>query len=433
MNLLKSLKVRFLNFIIKLLLRFYAINFLVFIYSILLIKKNKRKKKKTLLALIPNKFRGDLEILSNGEKFSIIALEEEWLLTLFNFFYPLKVKPKNLYNRENHTLKFQNKYIDFLKIFLKSFYKKNRVSAVITADVRYVNTIDFCSISKRLNVPWIVLHRENLYACDSVFTFAKARHKRFNNFTGNRIIVHNEATKSMFVSSGFVSQRKVSVAGCLRMDKWTSYTSNKLVKNQKRKKVTLFSFVLWRHTPYPDEIFTKTHEKFIEFAIKNPTITFIIRPKPIFLEKTDWLKKVTLCNKNVTARNTLPNNLIIDSTTNTHNLIKDSIFVVGLNSTVLLEAAITNIPVIIPYFDRIRKKSYNNKIYFFDYLDCFDLPRNENEMFKIFKHRMQHPQVNKYIQNRRKILFEKYVSKFNVNSLKLYEDIIFNEINVMKV
>ena len=431
MNLIKSIKIKLLKIIIRLLLDLSQVNLIVSIFSILLIKQKKNKDCKTLLALIPSKFRGDLKILSEKKKFSVIELEEEWLIIFMDYFYPLEVKPKNLYNNEQKTLKFQKKYHIFLKSFLKKFFLKNEISAVITADVRYTNTIDFCTISSKLRVPWIVLHRENLYACQSVFNFAKARHSRFKNFTGDRIIVHNLATKKMFVNSGFVSGQKVDVAGCLRMDKWKKYLSNKQ-KRVSKKKITLFSYVLWRHTPYPEKIFSKTHEMFIKFANENPDIRCVIRPKEIFLEKTDWQEKIDRCNYRITDRKYFPNNLVIDSKTDTHQLIKESIFVVGLNSTVLLEAAIANIPVIIPYFDEIRKTEYNSKIYFFDSLDCFDLPKNEYEMFKMFEYRINNSQINKKIENKRKFLFEKYVSKFNVNSLKIYSQLINKEINQIK-
>lgn len=171
---------------------------------------------------------------------------------------------------------------------------------------------------------------------------------------------------------------------------------------------------------------------FIKFANENPDIRCVIRPKEIFLEKTDWQEKIDRCNYRITDRKYFPNNLVIDSKTDTHQLIKESIFVVGLNSTVLLEAAIANIPVIIPYFDEIRKTEYNSKIYFFDSLDCFDLPKNEYEMFKMFEYRINNSQINKKIENKRKFLFEKYVSKFNVNSLKIYSQLINKEINQIK-
>lgn len=407
------------------------------------IKNFKGREKKLILVLLPEKFIGDLRFIEDSRQYLIIKFNER-ILNLVNLYYKEKVESDHIYNSSKDIIEKQNILHEILSSAFSFLFRFCKIDAVFTSDFRYRYTIDICMVlQKKFSVPWIVLHRENMYANQMIYQSALGRYKKFGKFFGTKIFVHNEVTKKLLIQSGFASIRQIKVLGCIRMDEL--FKINK--KKYRKKNIILFSFKkrtkvlkdfkdteinklveLYNDTIYPDEIFDTSHTEFIRLAKQYPEIKFVIRTKKMFMKSNFWNKNLTRSFNNVNGSSKLKN-LIIDHDTNLYDLLKESYFVIGMDTSAILEASIINIPVIVPYFNCIRKKKYNKIINFHNYFDCFDTPENKKELIKIMRSRIKNLSMSQRVCKKRKKLFEKYFYKFDCNHLKRYIDAINAEID----
>ena len=419
-----------------------AISLFIFV-SLQKIKNIRGRKRKLILVLLPEKFIEDLRFIEDSNQYLIIKFSER-ILNFINLYYKEKVESDHIYNSSESIVDKQNILHEILRASFSFLFKFYKIDAVFTSDFRYRYTIDICIVlQKKFSVPWIVLHRENMYANQMIYKSALGRYKKFGKFFGTKIFVHNEVTKKLLTQSGFASMSQIKVLGCIRMDELFKLNKRKYEK----KNIILFSFKkrtkvyqdfkdpeinqlvkLYNNTIYPDEIFDTTHTEFIKLAKEYPKIDFIIRTKKMFMKSNFWQKNLKRSFKNVNGSSNLKN-LIIDYDTNLYDLLKESYFVIGMDTSAILEASIINLPVIIPYFNCIKNKKYNKILNFYDYFDCFDTPANKMDLIMIMKSRIKDFSSSQRVYKKRKKLFEKYFYKFDCNHLKRYIDAINAEID----
>ena len=406
-----------------------------------IIKDNnsRAKKKYNLLMLSFEKFRGDLTILGKRNDLQIYKISNLWLSRLYRVFYGVYIKrtqitPKKLFNNETcPTLKKkQKKYHHFLKILLKELKISFQFDCIISADIKYISDIDLGLVSEKIGLPYIVFHRENLFACKSIYDLVLKRWSKWKEFKGSKIIVHNNVTKKLFLESGFVSEKnekKIEVGGCLRMDYLIK--KSKEIKRKKENSIVFFSFGKQSYNSnWPNSIFKTAHEEIVKFAKNNPTTKVYIKPKSrVFLKNNLWKDAFYRSTNKISNDLSEIKNLVISPYLDSTKLILDSNFVVALNSTVILEASIIGKPVIIPYFQGLRNKKHRDSIYFFSFLDCFDTPKNSKEFYENMTFRLKNSQIKRHITNKRKKLYNKYLHSHTDNISNNYFKIIKSVVN----
>lgn len=421
----------------KILLDVNLSKLVIFIIKNFLIKKQKRtvleNKQINILFLTIEKFRKDHELLSKDNRINSSTISEVWLNIFFKIYYGKEkiervMRKSYSVNPPSFYLRKREKYHLFLDKVIKSLIKEYKLDFIVSADVRYYSNVDWGMVAEKNNIKWIVFHRENLYACKEIYEKVKKRHMHWKNFPGSKIFVHNKLTKNMFLESSFIrDKKKIKVIGCKRMDNlYKKIKDNNF--STTRDSVTLFSFRP-KCTRFPESVFDETHKKVVLFAIENPKINVVIKPKIEIIKKTDWYDSFFKCLKGISVDLKSIKNLSISPFADPHELIMRSLFTVGLNSSVVLESAITGIPVIIPYFNEMRTRKYKNKIYFRDYLDCFDTPKSSDEFMKIMYLRLKKRNISKKIQNRRVEIFENYMGKFDGLNTERY----ISELSLLKI
>ena len=75
-------------------------------------------------------------------------------------------------------------------------------------------------------------------------------------------------------------------------------------------------------------------------------------------------------------------NLIIDNIENFHDRLKNISICCGIQSTALLEASVTGMPVILVLFKRFTRSNFFNEFSLRHKLDLFDSVYSENELEK---------------------------------------------------
>ncbi len=420
--------------------------------------------KPTILTLNSHRFRGDLEILANSNKFRLLKVPFDWQCYILALFNTSEVKKKYglevYFNpRDNKKLiKIQYKSRKLLKIILSSLYTRLKVDCVMGAAVHYGQDYEWGMASDEIGVPYIVLHRENIFLSSpkSAEWFSNLLKQR-NGFKGRHIIVHNEIARDVFVDSGYIASNNISALGSLRMDKYVakvkSYNNVHYNKSSHiRKKVTFFSFYhgvgleglmpQWSDNQNHGfvRLFEHVHVSMARFAMQMRDVDFVIKPK----WGGSWITKIeTVLKENNIDVNKIENlsilpvaSLKMNETqkvpdTNAHNLIFESDVVCAFQSTTMLEAAIhADKKVIIPYFDEAKYPEYEGYLQFKDYYYLFDVAHSVDELEKLIIEGLEKPKrVDKDLLRKRYELFEMHVSSMEGDALDKYVNVINQVIN----
>ena len=402
----------------------------------------------TILAINPDRFFGDLTVLSNSKCFRVLKLPFKWQVKLLAIFWPSNINEltrfANFYNPgdNKHLIEVQVQLRTFLRKFLVSLYSRLKVDCVIGSAVHNRQDFDWGLVSDEIGVPYIVLHKENIYMPGG-YELLYEKYKKQGKFRGSQIVVHNDMMKDFFIKSGFCNSDNISALGCLRMDEFVKKVRlpDRNISRKKtdyhRKRVTLFSFTYGYkqlglsgfeemvHFPkHRDKGFVKlfenVHTSIAKLAIKNKDVDFVIKPK----WGGSWIDEI----KYVFSKNNIESkridNLFIDSDVNVHDLILESDVICAFTSTTALESAIAAKPVIIPYFDEALKVEYNKLIEFKDDFHLMDIANSPDEFERLIIERINSPEVTQKCIKERYELFEKYVSSMNGGTLDKYVNVI---------
>ena len=276
---------------------------------------SKRDDRITILAFDSDRYRGDLEALASDPTLRVLCIKNKWQGALISMLYDKDKVSVNEYSRstpgDSIYRKIKGPTQEFMCEFLKVLFSMIKVDCVTSVSYRYIEDIDWTLAAEKNDIPYILLYR--LYMLDKNLRFyheVVQRHRLFK-FHGSYIIVHNDTCKESFVESSFLDEKKISVVGALRMDKYlTTIKGNnqsRRTDNTRRQFVLFYfpynmslfgkqgtpplnykykyAFSIW---PYRKEYFRDVHSAIVELSIEYPEIDFIIKPKNIMIEDVSW-------------------------------------------------------------------------------------------------------------------------------------------------
>lgn len=395
-------------------------------------------KRYRLLALNYSRFNQDLQLLEKTGEFKIYKLPFHWQSRFLNHFY-------NEVDRSNIGLKKIDKkkqkiFRMFLADFLLKYYSFVKINCVIGAATHYKQDFDWGEVSSRIGIPYIVLHKENLYASEGYIKQFKIGMKDREKFKGSHVFVHNDIVKKIWIECNLIKKSDISVGGCMRMDDFIH--SKKKIK----KKFDLVFFSFGPGFPglggnltvkiFPKKNYLgfhnlseKTHLEVILFAKNNPNIQVLIKPK----WGGTWIKFINDIAKKHGIEINKIRNLKVDENLNTHDVINSCKVVLGFNSSVLLEASIKNKFVIIPIFEEALKKEYKEFIFFRQYLKYFKVAYSRDELKKVIKDGLKNSSSLSKTLKYRKQLFNDFISPISKKSVKIHEKKIIEIISTNSI
>lgn len=405
-----------------------------------------------LLALQPERFRGDLTLLSEQSPFRVLQLPFQWQMRLLMTFYSRKVGGTHgelvfrpsldpEVERENQQLR------RFLAKFLPRLYRRLNIVGVVGTAVHYWRDVDWGAVSKDCGVPYIVLHRENLATRSPVndgrydrettplptsADYTINRLRRWAPFQGNAIITHNEVMRDIFIKSGFVQPNQVRALGAMRMDAFVEHIKSLRVPAQERRSTAvLFSFtdgatlVGMESNWSPDgkmgwvRLSDAVHGAFAQLAVENPHRDFVIKVKWIG-NTTDRIRR-SIAQIGIDIES-IPN-LRITEDAKLDDLLQQASVVVGFGSTALLEAALAAKAVIVPIFEEAGEDFYAQHVPYADDLEIFDVVRSRESLMELVLRRLDEPwTASEELMARRAKAFEKFVSPTSPVAVQNYVD-----------
>ena len=117
-------------------------------------------------------------------------------------------------------------------------------------------------------------------------------------------------------------------------------------------------------------------------------------------------------------------NLHIRPELNANDLLLESSVVCGINTTLLLEAAIAGIPVVIPYFKEFKKTKFDGTYFFEDCFGFFDIAESVDDLESMILDRLKNPTIDREIMEGREAMFERYVSSLNCDATEKHVSMI---------
>lgn len=118
-------------------------------------------KKFRLLALNYTRFNEDLKILEKTAEFKSCKLPFHRQSRFLNHFYSEEKRSKIGFKQINKEK--QKIFRNFLESFLFKYYRFLKINCVIGAAIHYRQDIDLGEVSSRIGVPYVVLHKKNLF------------------------------------------------------------------------------------------------------------------------------------------------------------------------------------------------------------------------------------------------------------------------------
>ncbi|MDC3090783.1 hypothetical protein OA848_00180 [Rickettsiales bacterium] len=365
-----------------------------------------------------------LEIIEKNSDFQILTLPFSWQSRFLNFFYTRESR-KNI-GLKTMDEKIQSKFRHFLKLFLCTYYKFTKIDLVLGPAIHYKQDVDWGIVSKSIGVPYIVIHKENLYASEDHIANMTKKLKLRQPFRGSHVIVHNDIVKKTWVKSKFIEDKEISSCG-----KLTNKTKSKSSKN------SIFDVVFFSFGPgvsvsidgndmFPEEkspgyhnLSRITHLEVINFAIKNPEKKVIIKPK----WGGRWIDYIYKLAREENIKLNEIKNLVINENLNSFSLIENCSVVISFNSTTVLEAGIKSKYVIIPYFEEA-KKNLKGYVCFKNYFNLFEIADSGKDLYKKITLGLANPKKYNRFLHRRNKLYELYVSSLKDNQVKKYIQVI---------
>ncbi len=398
--------------------------------------------KLTILVFYPRAFRKDLDCIAATNEFRVLIIQDHWQTLITSMFYPadflkylscLSPKYRTYLNPNSIDFKYkiqQEELRKYLYGFLSKLYRFVGIDCVISPHYRYVEAMEWGAVSTKLGVPHILVARDSQFAC-SPYTLNKVKllfRDALPKFEGKHIIVQCELDKEVYIDTGYVNSERISSLGRPRMDdfiKARNENQNGLSRKRKKKKV-VFLPSLWFGDFEKKDLFSyfcKLHLCLVEFAIHHPEIDVIMKPKQ--KQYPSWKKNVfdeSVINSNIDIRK-IPN-LILRGDLYLHSLFLESNVVCGLNTSALLEASVIGLPVIIPYFKDLQNPKYDERVFYRDAYDLFDVAESVEDLESLISKRLQNPVIDKDILERRGAYFEKHISSLKGDATKKYVALI---------
>jgi len=309
----------------------------------------------SLLALSSFRFPTELSILSKSGCFRIYSLPYRFqtlLAHLDNLAYSLL------------------KDTDLLTIFFSHYARINNIDGTIGTALWYKQDIPWGKASESCGIPYIVLHKECFKPCNlQTNEELHLLRERVGKFSGSLLIVHNQDTRSRYISNGIGDADVVHASGNIRMDSLVK-RDTKQDGYKGSKTVTLFSFTHPAFSydsvgPFPSNpylgfvrLFQRTHVAIAQLALEHPDYRVFIKTKWADRCFMEILQALEASSINIDS---IPN-LTLTNTENVHSLILDSDVICGFQSTTLLEAAICGKCIIVPHFDECNYPEYVERI-----------------------------------------------------------------------
>ena len=390
----------------------------------------------SVLVIKHDRFRGDIEILRQSGRFSFLKLPTIWPGRFYRWFYGMNNVHRAHYCKEIQLQ--QERYRRFLRRFLPRLFWKLSVKVLMNSGVNYKVAGDWVAASDSVGFASAVFHREGYMGSIHELKHLRSFAEGGRRFEGTALVLQTELQRKILIGCGFVRSDNSTAIGTLRFDPlFESHLPYEFSDLRKREWVTFFSFGVstgflsadpppyWpreNESHYLYQFSKMSHIAVAQYAANNPDVKVMIKTK----WARRWFDKVhEFLDSASLSADSIPNLVVTDRVDSVTDQIARSRVVVGYGSTTLLEAAITGIPVIVPFFAEIAEKKFEQYVCYPDIFNCFEIADGPDVLQqRIGDNYRNWGSVADTTMRLRTQAFEKYVSPCDGRSTERAERVI---------
>jgi hypothetical protein len=400
-------------------------------------------KRCAVLALDASRFRGDLRLLAKRSDVRVLTLSWEFLLILMLSFVPSAgrtgrpapiagVSARIPFHTapEGSRLRMERlRYRSFLRHLLPRLFDRFGIELVLTSDLRFRRTADFCAVASALGYPHLCLQRESMFMLPSRFRWVTNRHRMIGKFEGDVVAVQNSVSKDMFLASGNYQAHQIAIVGCPRMDDFLHRLRTPTPHGG--RVVAIFS------APHYLRDESGTRYDVIEAMLaavratariveRDPTVNVLIKMKDSHVQRQDF-RYIDVYREAIhgAVGSLSPRIKFVTGRLAAHDVLLKASVVIAMQSTVVLEAAVTGRPVILPHFIWLRDAPYaHDCLMYLDDHALFDVPNTEEELEQCLAQRLANPQIDPSVMVARRAAFERFISPLSGSATQSCADLI---------
>jgi hypothetical protein len=398
----------------------------------------------TVLAFDPDRWTQDLLALAKVAHIRIYAVPFSVSTRIHTLFfgsdpmpgiadYFLITDPAVLAKREMQA-RYAASVLEYLRRWLN-------VDCAANPAIHYIVDFPWMGGGEKAGVPFVTAHKEFTVLDDRQ---VRERIDRWKNryrfkFLGTRLAVTNAIAEKLFTEANVAPAAKVTRAGLLRFDNLLRVPAPAAPRDPVT--VTLFSFGHLTgpfdskaephghyFTKHDDDgfvdLFKDTHIAFAEMARANPQAQFLIKPKNV---ERWWIEKVEQAVEQGLGipMSAIPNCRVVAEPA--PDLIRRSVAVIGLNSTVVLETVALDRDLIMPVFAEAAGK-YADKVYFPHFRDLFSVASSRAELSAMLERALRGERLKTPAPERLHALFDEYVGNHDGRSAErlaaIFHDVV---------
>ncbi len=375
------------------------------------------------LALYHPGFRGDLEALADSGQAEVYLFPAEWQTRLVMAFYGpsyqnrevMKPPPGSRFEAA------QKELTRFYDRIAPAYFRRQSCDCAISFHIRIPADVDFGRAIRRLGIPYCTIYREGLVAASGrVVRHMRQFFDRLGSFQGDHFLVHNESARDLCVTEGYSPADRTWALGCMRMDGFVrDIAAGAFAAGAPSGVAVLFPVA----QPFADEddeaaFYRDFYRSLVGFFAAHPEYRLIVKPKPKNLPRAQAQMDAALEGSGIDWR--AQGNVDFDPDLDVHEAFRIADVVLGLNSTVLLEAGVAGKPVVAPLFPQTEAGPVADSLRFADAYRYFDVACDGQTLCDLLEARMRTPTVDPALMAGRREMFEKYVTSLDGNSVSRY-------------
>jgi hypothetical protein len=388
-----------------------------------------------ILALYHPGFRGDLEALADSGEAEVYLFPDAWQTRLVLAFYGPGYRNRDVMNPASGSRSERAKRAlsAFYARIAGAYFELRPCDCVISFHIRIPADVDFGRAVKALNIPYCTIYREGLIASSArVERHMRLFFERLGGFQGDHFLVHNVSARDFCVTEGYSHAQQTWALGCMRMDGFLrDVAAGAYADSTRHGTATLFPVSQHFATREDKETFLREfYGALVGFFADHPEYRLIIKPKPKQLDNERAQLEAALAGTGLDWRQL--DNVQFNAELDAHEALRNSDVVIGLNSTVMLEAGVAGKPVVTPMFAVLEHDGAREAVRFTDTHPYFDVARDGAALRELLETRMENPVVDDAAMTGRRAMFEKYVTALDGNALGRHIDFLRALVNERK-
>ncbi len=375
------------------------------------------------LLLLDHVFTQDIEALQReNQQFCFIVISAFQLRNPATVFFPPEVEQYSVYNGPAMTDR-RRRWRTIMDRFVARVIKRYNIIGVIAPSDNFFYVRELIPALHDQRIPYLVIDKEGTI-CPAYFVhFAKYIQDNCP-LLADHIFVWSERQKDFWMKTG-VEASRITVTGQPRSDFWRQ-------PDRWKKKMDLgisglrstaplvlfFTYDPWAYTPdymvaqgemHWEALRNETHGAIFELARRRPDVDVVIKVHPQQLDRAAIQAEITATG--------LTNIIVATGAASSNDLLVNAQVVIGFQTTALIEAMVTDTPIIYTFWGEAKDRWADDLIPFHATAGVQTV-NSPSELTAAIDTALQHPDISPATRAARDAFVAEYFTTVDGHSAK---------------